>query len=132
MKLKRERIPSNNYCIICGRNTNDKKFPSENWTNQFFSCQICKKVWCGSCMGQVKGIGASKTFKEGKKGKVKCPDCENLAVMVKLPPNLPFSQDQKAISKNSKVYSNINYCHFCGENIPEKSKFCSTCGAKQD
>jgi len=131
-KRKKERIPSNNYCIICGRYTNDKKFPTEAWTNQFFVCQICKKVWCGSCMGQVKGIGASKTFKEGTKGKVNCPDCENFAAMVKLPTNLSFSQIQKGVSINSEGYANKHFCQFCNANIPENSTFCNICGVKQD
>ncbi len=131
-KRKKERIPSNNYCIICGRYTNNKKFPSESWTNLFFICQICKKVWCASCMGQIKGIGASKTYKEGKKGKVNCPDCGNFAAMVKLPQNLPFSQIQKTDSINSEGQTKKNFCPFCNEGIPENSMFCNICGAKQD
>ncbi|KKL22219.1 hypothetical protein LCGC14_2437640 [marine sediment metagenome] len=131
-KRKKERIPSKNYCIICGRNTNDKKFPTENWGNQFFSCQICKKVWCASCMGQVKGRGPSKIFNQGKKGKVNCPDCGNFAAMVKLPTNLPFSQSQKVISTNSEGYAKKKICQFCHESIPKNSTFCNICGVKQD
>ena len=93
-KKKKERIPSKNFCVICGRHTNDKKFPSENYTNQFFSCNNCKKVWCGACMGQVTGLGPKKAFRMGSKGKVNCPDCNKFAAMVKLPDYLPFTQSK--------------------------------------
>jgi len=133
MGRKKVKIPSNNYCVICGRYTNDKKFPSENWTNQFFVCNKCKKVWCGTCMGQVNGYGPSKTFKLGKKGRINCPDCGQFAAMVKLPANLPFTQTktQESSSFSSEGAIDKNYCKFCGENTPENATYCHVCGAKQ-
>lgn len=133
LRRKKERIPSENFCVICGRNTNDKKFPKDNWTNQFFMCHNCKKVWCGSCMGQVTGLGPSKAFKLGKKGKVNCPNCENFVYMVKLPGTLPFNQNrtQESTPINSEVSLSKNFCKFCGEGLPDNSSYCNICGAKQ-
>ena len=133
LRRKKKWTPSSNFCVICGRYTNDKKFPIDNWSNQFFVCHNCKKVWCGVCMGQVTTQGPSKTFKLGKKGKVDCPDCGNFTGMIKLPERLPFTQaktpDMAPIS--SEVLTRKNFCKFCGEGIPENSTFCNECGAKQ-
>lgn len=133
LRRKKERTPSRNFCVICGRYSNDKKFPKDNWTNQFFLCRNCKKVWCGACMGQVTTLGASKTFKLGRKGKVNCPDCGNIAVMVKLPERLPFTQIRtpETDSISSEVLVRKNFCNFCGKDIPESSTYCNGCGAKQ-
>ena len=133
LRRKKERTPSKNFCVICGRYTNDKKFPKENWTNQFFLCRNCNKVWCGACMGQVTALGPSKAFKLGKKGKVNCPDCSNFVAMVKLPERLPFTQishlETAPISSEGLISK--NFCKFCGEGIPENSTYCNGCGAKQ-
>ena len=127
-RKKKDWEPSNNFCVVCGRYTNDKKFPSENWTNMFFTCNDCKKVWCGACMGQVTGLGPNKAFKLGKKGQVTCPDCKKFAAMIKLPENLPFTQ-----SKDQAVAPSSNqFCKFCGEAIPDNAVFCQICGAKQE
>ena len=123
---RKKRIPSDNYCIICGRNTNDKKFPGEDWTNKFFVCNPCEKVWCANCMGQVSGLGVSKTHKMGKKGRVNCPNCGNMAVMIKLPQNLPFKQ-VKATSEPKQS----EFCRFCGEKLKKDKSKCSNCGADQ-
>jgi hypothetical protein len=124
---KKDRKPSNNFCVVCGRYTNDKKFPTENWTNMFFICNNCKKVWCGACMGQVTSLGPNKAFKLGKKGQVNCPECNKFAAMVKLPENLSFAQ-----SKNQEVSSlGGQFCKFCGESIPNNAVFCQVCGANQ-
>ena len=88
-RKKADWVPSDNFCVTCGRHTNDKKFPSENYTNMFFSCSKCKKVWCGSCMGQVSSMGPSKAFRQGKKGQVNCPDCSQTVIMAKLPESEP-------------------------------------------
>lgn len=132
-RKKKERIPSENFCILCGRYTNDKKFPSEDWTNQFFVCNNCKKVWCASCMGQVSGLGPNKTHKLGKKGAINCPDCGKTAFMIKLPTNLPFIQKKNVeiVSDISQIGDTPNYCTYCGETIPEDAQFCHICGTKQ-
>ena len=133
-RKKKERIPSDNFCILCGRYTNDKKFPKDDWTNYFFVCNTCKKVWCTSCMGQVTGIGPNKTFKYGKKGNVNCPDCGKTAFMAKLPINLSFIQkkDGKIAESNSQTGAALNYCTYCGETISENAQFCHICGTKQN
>ncbi len=132
-RKKKEQSPSNNFCILCGRHTNDRKFPSESWTNQFFVCIECKKVWCGACMGQVSGLGPGKTFRSGKKGKINCPDCSKLVAMAKLPGNLTFIQrkSQDLSSDNSQVHLSKNFCSFCGEKILSNASFCHVCGTKQ-
>ena len=134
-RKKADWTPSNNYCVTCGRYTNDRKFPSENYSNMFFSCNNCKKVWCGSCMGQVSNLGPSKAFRMGKKGQVTCPDCNQTVIMAKLPKNLPFTQQKKPGGDqpvNTKVSLSGNYCKFCGESIPKNAIFCQICGAKQE
>ncbi|MFX1571806.1 MAG: hypothetical protein ACFFB0_03580 [Promethearchaeota archaeon] len=133
-RKKKERIPSDYFCVICGRYTNDKRYSGDNWINQFFVCHTCKKVWCGSCMGQVTGQGPRKTYNLGKKGKVSCPDCGNFAAMIRLPENLPFKQikPQEIASINAEQITGKNYCKFCGEVIPESASYCNACGAKQD
>lgn len=134
LRRKKEQTPSKNFCVICGRHTNDKKFPKDNWTNQFFLCRNCKKVWCGACMGQIAGLGPSKAFKLGRKGKVNCPDCDNFAIMVKLPERLPFSQTttREIASVSSEESLSKNFCKFCGGGIPENSIYCNVCGANQE
>ncbi len=132
-KKRKDFTPSKNFCVVCGRYTNDKKFPSENWTNQFFICHTCKRVWCGSCMGQVTGNGPNKTFKMGQKGGVKCPHCGESVIMAKLPANIPFTQTSEQPSSVPDVKpstSNI-FCKFCGEKIPSNTMVCRVCGAKQ-
>ena len=124
---RKKRIPSDNFCVVCGRNTNDKKFPSEDWTNKFFVCHNCKKVWCASCMGQVTGLGPSKAHRLGKKGKVSCPDCNQFAAMIKLPQNLPFKQTDSGGTQGAAS----KFCRFCGESIPTNAKFCQHCGTPQ-
>ena len=78
--------------MSCVRFSIDKKFPSENWTNMFFSCNNRKKVWCGSCMRQVTGLDPNKSFKFGKKGQVTCPTFSHEIIMMKLPEYLRFTQ----------------------------------------
>ncbi len=123
---KKNRVPSDNYCVICGRFTNDRKLIGDEWANRFYICHKCKKVWCVSCMGQISGMSASKSYKLGKKGRSKCPDCGNLAVMTKLPENLPFKQ-VKTTSESRKP----QFCKFCGEKLDSEIEICDICGAEQ-
>ena len=134
LRRKKEWIPSKNFCVICGRHTNDKKLSADSWGNQFFICHNCKKVWCGTCMGQVLGIGPSKANRQGKKGKISCPDCGNFVAMARLPKNLPFAQSkpQEMTSISSGEAIHKNFCKFCGEGIPENATYCNICGAKQE
>jgi len=60
---RKNKTPSNNFCITCGRATNDKKLAIDSWTNQFFVCDNYQKIWCGKCMGQETKKGPAKTFK---------------------------------------------------------------------
>ncbi|MBY9006730.1 MAG: hypothetical protein KGD63_08230 [Candidatus Lokiarchaeota archaeon] len=127
-KKKKERIPSDNYCILCGRYTNDKKFPKEDWTNYFFSCNNCKIVWCNGCMGQITQLGSKKTFKMGKKGGINCQQCGNQAFISKLPINLIFKQKKR----DQNILDAPNYCTYCGETISKDAQFCHICSAKQN
>ncbi|MBN1216815.1 MAG: hypothetical protein JXA99_15415 [Candidatus Lokiarchaeota archaeon] len=131
---KKKREPSDNYCVLCGRNTNDKRFPTEEWINYFFSCNKCEKVWCATCMGQLSKLGPKKTFKFGKKGGINCPECENQVFLSKLPNNLIFKQKMtEQVSQNTiQTSTPLYYCKYCGESLSEEAEFCHICGAKQN
>ena len=94
----------------------------------FFSCNSCQKVWCGTCMGQVTGLGPNKAFKLGKKGQVDCPECKKFVAMVKLPTNLPFTQNK--VQETASIRR--QFCMFCGEAIPDNATYCKVCGEKQE
>ena len=97
---KDKKSHSDNFCVVCGRPTNDKKIWADAWTNQFFICNVCKKVWCGSCMGAITTKGPSKTWKLGKRGIIKCPDCGTFIPMLRLPKNLPFKQERSVVKSS--------------------------------
>ncbi len=127
MIQRKKRLPSNYHCVLCGRNTNDKKYFVDEWGNYFFSCKNCKKVWCASCMGQLAGVGARKAFKLGKKGKMTCVNCNSFALMIKLPNNLPFIQNEFERHQSDEV----KFCSLCGYKISVNAKFCESCGGEQ-
>ena len=124
---RKKQVPSNNFCILCGRITNDKKRFGEEWDNSFFACNKCQKVWCANCFGQLKGVGAKKAYRSGKKGQVTCPDCNQFMPMVRLPENLPFSQ----IRPQSQDSGETKACVMCGQRIKQGANFCDYCGSKQ-
>ncbi|MFX1236650.1 MAG: hypothetical protein ACFFAS_16585 [Promethearchaeota archaeon] len=128
----KNRPPSNYHCVICGRNTNDKKYFVDEWGNYFFACSNCKKVWCTSCMGQLTKLGAKKTFKLGKKGKMSCIACDSFIPVMKNPFNLPFVQEIPQSSTSGVIVNEpIKYCALCGHEISHKAKFCENCGGEQ-
>lgn len=131
MPERKKRPPSDYFCVICGRNTNDKKIFVDEWGNQFFSCKNCRQVWCANCMGQMTGMGAKKTFKLGKKGKITCPECNQFVPMIKLPFNLPFVQEKFPQSKVQTESNETKYCVLCGHGISRNAKFCENCGGEQ-
>ena len=108
----RPRSPYN--CVICGRNTNNKRYFVEEWGNYFFACSHCKKVWCVDCMGQMTGLGQRKVFRAAKRGKMKCVNCQQFLPMIKLPQNLPFVQENTSSMKNqseiSEEYVEKKFC----------------------
>ena len=128
---RKKRPPSNYYCVVCGRNTNDKQYWGDEWQNYFFSCKNCRKVWCANCMGQMTGIGQKKTFKLAKRGNINCPDCNQFVPIIKLPINLPFVQE-KVQQSNTQVESDEKkFCILCGHDINKNAKFCENCGGEQ-
>ena len=134
---KREKVPSNNYCVLCGRYTNDKKYAGDQWANFFYSCNTCQKVWCSDCMGQVSGLGPRKTFKAGKTGKIACPDCGSFVPMLKNPQNLPFiqvkheSEDQlPGTSIKADLSLENKICEMCGQRLRDSANYCDYCGSK--
>jgi len=128
---RKKRPPSDYYCVVCGRNTNDKKIFVDEWGNQFFSCKSCRQVWCANCMGQITGIGASKTYKLGKKGKINCPNCNQFVPMIKLPFNLPFVQAKIQQSSIQADSPETKFCVLCGHEINKNAKYCENCGGEQ-
>ncbi len=131
---RKKTIPSNNFCVLCGRHTNEKKRFGENWDNFFFACNYCQKVWCVNCFGQLIGKGPRKSFKLGKKGQINCLDCNNFIPMIRLPENLPFvqkrGQAQKAGEKKQEL-GGMKTCTMCGQKLKQGSNFCDYCGEKQ-
>ncbi|MBN1801625.1 MAG: hypothetical protein JW891_08985 [Candidatus Lokiarchaeota archaeon] len=124
---RNKRTPSNYNCVLCGRNTNDKKYFVDEWGNYFFACRNCKKVWCASCLGQLTGIGPRKAFKLGKKGKMVCVECNSFVPMIKLPINLPFTQDN--IEQHHP--EEFKFCNLCGHKISLNARYCESCGGEQ-
>ncbi|MFX1275297.1 MAG: hypothetical protein ACFFBP_08960 [Promethearchaeota archaeon] len=122
---------SDHYCVLCNRNTNDKTYWGEAWQNYFFSCKNCKSVWCADCMGQVSGFGPRKTFKQGKKGKINCPQCGQFVPVIKLPFKLPFVQEKVEKEKNHVEPIKTKFCGLCGYKINATAKFCENCGGEQ-
>ncbi len=142
-RRKKVKVPSKNFCVVCGRISNDKKYFGDNWTNEFFACNKCKMGWCSKCMAQVSGRSPNKNFRLGRKGKVNCPDCGKAVPMIRLPENLPFEQSKSSSSsqgvssgqaqptQGSKEPEEHKFCDFCGEKMVKVAKFCQTCGAAQ-
>ncbi len=130
-KQKKKRPPSDYNCILCGRNTNDKKIFGDEWQNYFFSCKNCQHVWCAQCFGQLTGLGPRKAFKLGKRGKINCPDCNQFIPMIKLPFNLPFSQKDSQKDKGQVETTQSHFCALCGHKINSDAKFCENCGGEQ-
>ncbi len=131
----KNRPQSPYYCVICGRNTNNKRYFVDEWGNYFFSCSLCKKIWCAECMGQLTKLGPRKTYKLGKKGKMQCIHCNQFIPLIKLPQNLPFTQDNShmvSTNMNASMERVENkYCPLCGYSINNKAQFCEFCGGKQ-
>ncbi len=99
---KDKKSNSDNFCVVCGRPTDDRKIWADAWTNQFFSCIVCKKVWCVTCMGAITKKGPRKTWKLGIKKAITCPDCSTSIPMLRLPKNLPFKQ-KRSVVKSSVI-----------------------------
>ncbi len=131
MPERKKRPPSDYFCVICGRNTNDKKYLGDEWQNYFFSCNNCKKVTCANCMGQTTGMGPRKTFKLAKRGKINCPDCNQFVPMIKLPFNLPFGQKDTQKDIDQVETKQSRFCGLCGHEINTGAKFCENCGGEQ-
>jgi len=131
MPERKKRPPSEYFCIICGRNTNNKLYWGDEWQNYFFSCKNCRKVWCTNCLGQLTGIGPKKSFKLGKRGRVNCPDCNQFLPMIKLPFNLPFVQENFQKGKKQVGSEELKFCFLCGHEINKDVKFCENCGGEQ-
>lgn len=149
--------PVKNYCITCYRATTKRKLGTASWTNQFFSCNKCQNVWCADCMAQLQKQLPSKTWRKGKRGKVKCPICNAPLLMKKLPKDLPFDQvpqDQNIMLRQGQqmqqaqgqaqnitinmpgmsaapATNNNKFCQQCGQQIPSTAGFCQHCGTKQ-
>ncbi|MFX1236649.1 MAG: hypothetical protein ACFFAS_16580 [Promethearchaeota archaeon] len=131
IKIKKKRLPSDYFCVICGRNTNNKSWKGDPWSNYFFSCIICKKVWCATCMGALTGLGPKKTFKLGKKGNVRCNKCEAIIPPIKLPVNLPFKQKKDLESQSDEIIEEMKkFCPLCEHKISVKARFCENCGGE--
>ena len=84
-------------------------------------------------MGQITGLGARKTFKLAKKGKMTCNLCNHFLPVVKLPQNLPFIQDNPH-SNTSQTSGNLKenrFCSLCGHEINKTAKYCEICGGEQ-
>ena len=88
-------------------------------------------------MGQVSKKGPNKTFKLGKRGQINCPDCSQLAYMIKLPGNLPFTQEKlktatsSSPTQSTQKSSETRYCRMCGQKLGGGTKFCDYCGSEQ-
>jgi len=123
------------YCVICGRNTNNKKYFVDEWGNYFLSCSNCKKVWCVECMGQLTKLGPRKTYKLAKKGRMECIYCNQFMPIIKLPQNLPFVQESNQFAENLSQVSKTNlekkFCPLCGHEINANAKYCEYCGGEQ-
>jgi hypothetical protein len=117
--------------VICGRNTNEKKYFVDEWGNQFFSCKNCRQVWCTNCLGQLTGIGSKKTFKLGKRGRVNCTVCNQFLPMIKLPINLPFVQENIQKGKKQVESGELKFCTLCRHEINKDAKYCENCGGEQ-
>lgn len=133
---RKKKEPSNNFCVICGRYTNKKKY-GEDYSNYFYVCNNCKKVWCAYCFGQLSGKGPNKTFKLGKKGQIHCPDCGQVTPVIKNPENLQFIQVREQVEvkvqlpgpKISPVGEKV--CSACKQKIREDAQYCDFCGEAQ-
>ncbi len=131
MPERKKRPPSDYFCVVCGRNTNDKQYWGDDWQNYFISCSTCRKVWCVNCMGQITGMGPRKTFKLAKRGKINCRDCNQFVPVIKLPYNLPFVQENIQKSKSHVESKELKFCTLCGHEINKDAKFCENCGGEQ-
>lgn len=87
------------FCSSCGRSTSEKKGGyATDAKNQFFVCNTCEKVWCSNCMGALVGKSGKSAVLLGKKGKIKCPQCNQGVPVMQLPESVPFSQSARARS----------------------------------
>ncbi|MHA1292784.1 MAG: hypothetical protein ACTSQJ_08980 [Promethearchaeota archaeon] len=96
------RKKKDNFCVICGKLTDDKKTfgkVSDPYPNQFFICENCKKIWCAACMKSILRKSHKETHKLGKKNKVQCPECKQLIPMYRTPVNISFKQSIKKRKK---------------------------------
>ena len=125
---RKKKEPSNNFCVICGRYTNKKRY-GEDWSNYFYFCNNCEKVWCAKCFGQISGKGPNKTFKLGKKGQIYCPDCGKTAPVVKNPVNLQFIQT--SVQAGTQSQGGQKVCPLCNQKIRQDAKYCDFCGEAQ-
>jgi hypothetical protein len=139
--FKREFTPSDYFCALCGRTTNDKRLVGDILKNQFFICHKDKKIWCGSCLSQLIKMPQSKMWNYGKKGRLLCPECGENLLMAKNPINIPFTQDLTSSSddleaelygKTAQISGKMKICPVCGKEIREEATFCDSCGAKQE
>nr|BDI55007.1 MAG: Zn finger protein [uncultured archaeon] len=147
LEMSRKKTNSGNFCIVCGKSTSKFRMFGSAWISYFFICNNCQKVWCVDCMGGLTGKGARKTFRLGKKGNIKCPECRSKISMVYRPKNIPFTQGKPQISvptqsqqmqqsqqqqQQQQVIVNIQQL---GQPQPQtieqiEMKFCSLCGKK--
>jgi len=128
---RRIKAPSSNFCVICGRHTNDRRIIGDVLKNQYFICNTCEKVWCGSCMSQLMGQMQNKVLKLAKKGQVLCPDCNQFSPMVKSPETLRFTQSKAPQAQQPHDSENLKICSVCGQEIRDEAKFCEFCGSEQ-
>jgi len=147
-----------NFCIKCGRPTTEKKSVLSSIRDYFFICPDCQKVWCLECYSALIGKSQKKTFRRGKKNKIKCIDCKQIIPIKKLPKNVGFKQmrvkglaavpignqmqqQQQGQAQNitinlqgqtdDGVEIEMKYCSHCGKQIKQDAVFCEFCGGKQ-
>lgn len=149
--MSREKAESGNFCVTCGKSTSKFRVFGSGWTSYFFICHNCQKIWCVDCMGGLTGKGARKTFRLGKKGSIKCPECKSKISMVYRPKNIPFTQAKPQVSmptqsQQQQIIVNIQqpsqpqpqtiehiemkFCSLCGKKIKKDATFCEYCGGQ--
>ncbi len=158
--MTEKKSKSKNFCVVCGKSTSKFRAFGSAWVSYFFICTNCRKIWCVDCMGGITGKGSKKTYRLGKKGNIKCPECKSKIPMVYRPKNIPFTQPitQLPISSQSQQMqqqqqqqqqvtvniqapnplqshatkqTDMKFCSFCGKKIKKNVKFCEHCGSEQ-